>query len=40
MRVVIGSGKNRHTFEVPLDAKERQAMIDEVINLMYRRKNA
>ena len=40
MRVVIGSGRNRHSFEVPLNKDERQSMIDEVIQLMFRRKNA
>lgn len=38
MRIVIGSGKNRHSFDVPRDAKERQAMTDEVIQLLFRRK--
>lgn len=38
MRVVIGSGRNRHSFEVPLDRDSRQSMIDEVILLMFRRK--
>ncbi len=38
MRIVIGSGKNRHAFEVPRSNDERQSMIDEVIQLMFRRK--
>jgi hypothetical protein len=35
MRVVIGSGRNRHVFDVPRDNKERQAMIDEIISLKF-----
>lgn len=38
MRVVIGSGRNRHSWEVPRDFKERQAMTDEIIQLLFRRK--
>jgi len=38
MRVVIGSGKNRHSFEVPRDARERQAMTDEIISMLFRSK--
>lgn len=37
MRVVIGSGRNRHSWEVPRDAKERQSMIDDVIRILFKR---
>lgn len=37
MRVVIGSGRNRHVFEVPQEARERQSMIDDVIRILFRR---
>ena len=39
MRVVIGSGSNRHSFDVPRDAKERQSMTDEIISLLFKRKS-
>ena len=35
MRVVIGSGRNRHVWDVPRDAKERQQMIDDIIRLKF-----
>lgn len=35
MRIVIGSGRNRHSFEIPRDPRERQAMIDEVLQLKF-----
>ena len=38
MRVVIGSGTNRQSFDVPRNTNERQSMIDEVIGLLFRRK--
>lgn len=38
MRVVIGSGNSRHEFEVPRDRDERQAMIDDVIRIIFRNK--
>jgi nicotinamide mononucleotide adenylyltransferase len=38
MRVVIGSGRNRHVFDVPRDTRERQSMIDEVLSMLFRSK--
>lgn len=37
MRVVIGQGRNRRVFDVPRDAKERQAMIDDIIRIKFNR---
>lgn len=37
MRVVIGSGDNRAVFEVPRDNKERQAMTDDIIRILFRK---
>jgi hypothetical protein len=39
MRVVIGSGRNRQTFEVPLNGRERQAMADEINLILFRKRN-
>lgn len=38
MRIVIGSGRNRKSFDVPRNVEERQSMIDEVLLIMFRRK--
>jgi hypothetical protein len=38
MRVVIGSGRNRHVFDVPRNVRERDTMIDEIISMLFRSK--
>lgn len=39
MRVVIGSGSNRHVFDVPREPKERQAMADELNRILFKQRN-
>lgn len=37
MRVVIGRGRNRRSFDVPINPNERQEMIDEILRIKFGR---
>jgi hypothetical protein len=36
MRVVIGRGRDRHSFDVPRDARERQQMTQDIIRILFK----
>ena len=36
MRITIGSGKNRHSFDRPLDRVERDMFAEQIKNFLFR----
>ena len=36
MRIVIGRGRNRNSWDIPRDARERDKMTDELIHILFK----